>query len=102
MLEDLKPLLAEHSAMSPSRMWRKPTGSAEVLSSHQSQKLLMLCEFCDASFTSSGGLSLHKATVHMNRKFSCSLCEKSFTRKENLTNHMVSQHLGVSLDASKQ
>lgn len=53
-----------------------------------SQSWVLLCEFCDASFTSTGGLSLHKNSVHFKRKFVCAICDKRFTRKENLVNHM--------------
>ncbi|XP_076460632.1 uncharacterized protein LOC143293558 isoform X1 [Babylonia areolata] len=51
---------------------------------------ILLCEFCDASFTSTAGLYLHKSSVHFKRKFVCSVCDKKFTRKETLTNHMFS------------
>ncbi|KAL8567893.1 hypothetical protein ACOMHN_059015 [Nucella lapillus] len=53
---------------------------------------ILLCAFCNASFTSSGGLSLHKASVHFNRKFVCNICGKTFTRKENLSRHHISAH----------
>ncbi|XP_076465111.1 uncharacterized protein LOC143296877 isoform X16 [Babylonia areolata] len=56
------------------------------------QAPILLCEFCNASFTSSGGLSLHKASVHFNRKFVCNICGKNFTRKENLSRHHLSTH----------
>lgn len=60
----------------------------KMIEKDQTQSRVLLCEFCDASFTSTGGLSLHKNSVHFKRKFACTICEKSFTRKENLTHHM--------------
>ncbi|XP_076465044.1 uncharacterized protein LOC143296877 isoform X9 [Babylonia areolata] len=66
---------------SPAKERRTPLeGSSKIL----------LCEFCDASFTSAGGLSLHKGTVHFQRKFVCSICGKKFTRKEKLKYHINS------------
>ena len=60
----------------------------KTIEKDQTQSRVLLCEFCDASFTSTGGLSLHKNSVHFKRKFACTICEKRFTRKENLTHHM--------------
>ncbi|KAL8567892.1 hypothetical protein ACOMHN_059014 [Nucella lapillus] len=54
----------------------------------EGQSRILLCELCDASFASAGGLSLHKASVHFQRKFVCSVCGKKFTRKEKLKYHM--------------
>ena len=52
------------------------------------QSKILLCEYCDASFTSTGGLSLHKNSVHFQRKFVCSICLKVLKRKATLINHM--------------
>lgn len=49
---------------------------------------ILLCEYCDASFTSTGGLSLHKTSVHFQRKFECSICGKVVKRKATLLSHM--------------
>lgn len=64
-------------------------GGARRSGKDVAQSKILLCEFCDASFASSGGLSLHKATMHFKRAFVCTFCDKRFTRKENLTNHLL-------------
>ncbi|KAL8613319.1 hypothetical protein ACOMHN_052559 [Nucella lapillus] len=46
------------------------------------------CPFCGTTFTSRGGLSLHKTSVHLQRRFECRLCGKVLKRKENLMYHM--------------
>ena len=53
---------------------------------------ILLCEYCDASFTSTSGLWLHKASEHFKRKFVCNICGKVLKRKQNLINHMLTQH----------
>ena len=49
---------------------------------------ILLCEYCDASFTSKSGLYYHKASLHLQKKFVCKVCGKVLRRKENLLNHM--------------
>ena len=65
-----------------------PQGTRASEKDHAQSKIL-LCEYCDASFISTGGLSLHKNSVHFKRKFVCTICKKRFTRKANLTHHMT-------------
>ncbi|XP_076465018.1 uncharacterized protein LOC143296877 isoform X6 [Babylonia areolata] len=49
---------------------------------------ILLCEYCDASFTSSSGLYYHKASMHLQKKFVCTVCGKVLRRKENLNHHL--------------
>lgn len=53
---------------------------------------ILLCEFCDASFTSAAGLYLHKTSVHFHRAFKCHICGRMLKRKENLSNHLKAVH----------
>lgn len=69
---------SQQSVLSSMRMGEKDLTHSKIL----------LCEYCDASFTSSGGLWLHKASEHFKRKFVCNICGKVLKRKENLINHM--------------
>jgi hypothetical protein len=50
---------------------------------------VLLCEFCDASFTSAAGLYLHKTSMHFHRSFKCHLCGRMLKRKENLIKHLL-------------
>ncbi|XP_076460639.1 uncharacterized protein LOC143293558 isoform X5 [Babylonia areolata] len=67
--------------------------SASAADRDVSQSRILLCEYCDASFTSSGGLSLHKATVHLQRRFVCNVCGKVLKRKATLIHHMQSHRM---------
>ncbi|XP_070211151.1 uncharacterized protein [Littorina saxatilis] len=65
----------------------QPSSGATVEKTTAQSKIL-LCEYCDASFTSAGGLYLHKSSVHFKREFVCQVCGKVLKRKENLMKHM--------------
>ena len=76
-----------------------PTGQGSAVSGRPGDKdtapstcTILLCELCNASFTSAGGLSLHKSSIHLQRKFVCTICHKQFTRKETLTRHQINCH----------
>ena len=67
---------------------RKPLGQA-ASTKEGTQAKILLCEYCDASFASAGGLSKHRMAVHLQRKFTCHVCGKQYTRKETLKFHMA-------------
>ena len=53
------------------------------------QPQILLCEFCNASFTTMQGLKGHRDRVHLNKAAQvCSICEKGFTSKEHFEDHM--------------
>ena len=53
------------------------------------QPQILLCEFCDASFTTLQGLKGHRDRVHLNKAAHvCSICEKGFMSKEHFEDHM--------------
>ncbi|KAL8567891.1 hypothetical protein ACOMHN_059013 [Nucella lapillus] len=59
---------------------------------------ILLCEYCDASFTSSSGLYYHKASMHLQKKFVCTICGKVLRRKENLMHHMKTHNNPTSTE----
>ena len=98
--QDVKPSPWPQSALSVTATNSGPTpsmSSRPIRSGDRDvgQSKILLCEFCDASFTSSGGLSLHKTSVHLQRRFVCKVCGKVLKRKETLKNHMLT-HVGVN------
>ncbi|KAL8604927.1 hypothetical protein ACOMHN_028555 [Nucella lapillus] len=74
-------------------MRQSSVGGGPAADKDTGQSRILLCEYCDASFTSSGGLSLHKATVHLQRRFVCNICGKVLKRKATLIHHMQSHRL---------
>ncbi|XP_076465001.1 uncharacterized protein LOC143296877 isoform X4 [Babylonia areolata] len=50
---------------------------------------ILLCELCDYSFATTGGLKEHMKLIHLKKyPFVCELCGKGFARKEVCTDHM--------------
>ena len=95
--QQLKPLPVTQPASGSVTQGASPAEQTEGMSASPSkrssekdptQSKILLCEYCDASFTSTGGLWLHKASEHFKRKFVCNICGKVLKRKENLINHM--------------
>ena len=61
--------------------------SCQGLTVHEGQKFQ--CSTCDASFTHSGSLKTHIATVHEGQKpLNCSICDASFAQRGNLKKHI--------------
>ena len=64
------------------------SGSGSV-SAHKIYSKILLCEFCDATFASPGGLREHTDRIHLKKyPFLCDLCGKGFARKEGYNDHM--------------
>eukprot|EP00092_Neocalanus_flemingeri_P096495 GFUD01122841.1.p1 GENE.GFUD01122841.1~~GFUD01122841.1.p1 ORF type:complete len:179 (-),score=34.04 GFUD01122841.1:214-711(-) len=45
------------------------------------------CDQCEKSYTTPGGLYLHKKKVHEGVKYDCPRCGKQFTEKGHMTKH---------------
>ncbi|KAL8567903.1 hypothetical protein ACOMHN_059025 [Nucella lapillus] len=78
---------ANSSAMDTRQL---PALSQDILPGSQAQKKqFLICEFCDATFSSSSGLRMHTNDVHFHRApFICSLCGKGFQMKQLYNDHM--------------
>ena len=55
------------------------------------------CEFCNKTFVSQNGLSIHREIAHYTepenaRKYSCEQCDKKFTNLSNLARHKRIKH----------
>lgn len=50
---------------------------------------ILVCEFCDASFTSNSGLIRHKNSVHLKKmRHKCHVCGKGFSVREPFEDHI--------------
>ena len=64
-------------------------------SARKTYSKILLCEFCDATFASAGGLREHTDRIHLKKyPFLCDLCEKGFSRKEGYNDHM-NKHMNI-------
>ena len=52
------------------------------------------CLQCDKTFTQTGSLTRHIASVHDGRKYPCLQCDKTFTDASHLRRHIASVHDG--------
>ncbi|XP_076465058.1 uncharacterized protein LOC143296877 isoform X10 [Babylonia areolata] len=85
-------LVSSQRATAPSEaVWteNKPDTHREHSYDFGTGSAILLCEFCDKSFTSKSGLSKHKNAVHFLRKpYNCTVCGKGFIQKEHFEGHM--------------
>ena len=59
------------------------------------------CNKCEKGYKSSGGLSLHKKSVHEGIRFKCNVCNRDFKSNANLKKHVESTHEGIKHKCQK-
>ena len=53
------------------------------------------CDQCDKTYSSKGGLYMHKQSVHQGVKYACDQCDLQYTQKGDLIRHIQLKHEGV-------
>ena len=64
-------------------------------SSGNKAPVLKSCTTCEYHTYSSGNLSRHKKSVHLEKRFDCSNCNKTFTSKHYLSQHNRTVHKNI-------
>ncbi|XP_076465026.1 uncharacterized protein LOC143296877 isoform X7 [Babylonia areolata] len=76
--------VAMDSRQGPLALFQDPLSVSKM-----QNKQFLICEFCDATFSSNSGLRMHTNDVHFHRApFICGLCGKGFQMKQLYNDHM--------------
>merc|ERR1739838_784862 len=85
----------------PTVVKREQTRNTETSIARPRQKAMVNnegrvnCDECEATFTASSSLNLHKKSKHEGERFNCDECDAVFTQKGPLKTHKQSKHAGM-------